>query len=76
MSETKESVDGRRCRKPLSLYGYECWRFAEESDVQGQSKIERVIRDVWGDGYGILTEKDVANLKAVPNEAHAVWPCA
>jgi hypothetical protein len=62
--------EGKRGWKKVSLYGYECWRFAEESDVPGRSKIERVIRDVWGDGQGILTEKDVADLKAVPVEAH------
>jgi len=63
--------EGKRGWKKISLYGYECWRFAQDSEVEGQSKIERVIRDVWGeDGRGILTENDVANLKAVAPEAH------
>ena len=63
--------EGKRGWKKVSLYGYECWRFAQDSDVEGQSKIERVIREVWGEhGHGILTENDVANVKAVAPEAH------
>ncbi len=30
----------------VSLYGYECWRFAEQ-DENGASKIEKVVREVW-----------------------------
>jgi hypothetical protein len=30
----------------VSLYGYECWRFAEQEE-SGVSKIEKVIREVW-----------------------------
>ena len=37
----------------VSLYGYECWRFAE-TDENGISKIEKVIREVWPDGVGIV----------------------
>jgi hypothetical protein len=37
----------------VSLYGYECWRFAEQ-DESGVSKIEKVIREVWPDGAGIV----------------------
>ena len=37
----------------VSLYGYECWRFAEQ-DEKGVSKIEKVVRDVWPDGAGIV----------------------
>ena len=37
----------------VSLYGYECWRFAE-LDESGVSKIEKVIREVWPDGAEIV----------------------
>ena len=37
----------------VSLYGYECWRFAEQ-DESGVSKIEKVIREVWPDGAEIV----------------------
>jgi hypothetical protein len=37
----------------VSLYGYECWRFAEQ-DENGVSKIEKVVREVWPDGAGIV----------------------
>ncbi len=37
----------------VSLYGYECWRFAE-LDENGVSKIEKVVREVWPDGAGIV----------------------
>ena len=37
----------------VSLYGYECWRFAE-TDENGVSKIEKVIREVWPDGVGVV----------------------
>jgi hypothetical protein len=37
----------------VSLYGYECWRFAEQ-DENGVSKIEKVVRDVWHHGAGIM----------------------
>jgi len=48
--------DAKRGWKRISFYGYECWRFAADSDVQGQSKIERVIREVWGEGQGMLAK--------------------
>ena len=37
----------------VSLYGYECWRFGQ-TDAEGVSKIERVIKEVWPAGDGIL----------------------
>jgi len=37
----------------VSLYGYECWRFGE-TDAGGVSSIEKVIREVWPSGKGIL----------------------
>ena len=37
----------------VSLYGYECWRFAEQ-DENGVSKIEKVVRDVWPEGAGMV----------------------
>ena len=53
--------EGKRGWKKVSLYGYECWRFARDSGVQGQSAIERVIREVWGEGHEILTKNDMTN---------------
>ena len=37
----------------VSLYGYECWRFAEQ-DEYGVSKIEKVIKEVWPEGAGVV----------------------
>jgi hypothetical protein len=37
----------------VSLYGYECWRFAE-LDEEGVSKIEKVIKEVWPEGAGVV----------------------
>jgi len=63
--------DGRRGWKKVSLYGYECWRFARESSqVKGQSAVETVIREVWGDGRAILTKNDGKNLTALGTDAH------
>jgi hypothetical protein len=36
----------------VSLFGYECWRFAEEDEL-GVSNAEKVIRDVWPNGTEI-----------------------
>jgi hypothetical protein len=62
--------EGKRGWKKVSLYGYECWRFGRESRVEGQSAIERVIREVWGEGSDILTKNDVENPKGLSREAH------
>ena len=59
--------DGKSGWKKVSLYGYECWRFATESGDQGQSAIVNVLREVWGNGSKILTDKDdVSNLPLNP----------
>jgi hypothetical protein len=46
------SVKTKGCNK-VSLYGYECRRFAEQ-DETGVSKIETVVREVWPDGARIV----------------------
>ena len=65
--------DKKRGWKKVSFYGYECWRFAEQSDHHGMSKIERIIREVWGSGNRILTDADMLeglDAKTASNEAH------
>ena len=38
----------------VSLYGYECWRFGQTDPESGVSSIEKVIKEVWPAGKGIL----------------------